>query len=955
MSQSPFSETDRVKALLDEGLAFHKTSRLPEAEQCYLAALEMEKNNARALTFLGTLHVQRGEYEKATTALRQSLCIDERQPQALNSLGNALRESGRFEDAVATYNRALALRSDLPGTYFDKALALQLAGSLNEAIASYDTAIALKPDYAEAHNNRGNVLIRLRRYDEALKSFEQAIGLKPSAQVFNNRGTALRALEHYPEAIESYDKAIALNANYAEAYSNRALAADLMGRHPEALTSYDKAIALGADHADVHLGRADALRSLKRYADAVGDYDRAIALRPDFAECHLNKGLALQEDGRLADALASYNQAIALKSDLAPAHNNMGNVLAALGRDDEALMSLKRALALKPDYAEAYNNRALTLYKLERREEALESYDEAIRLKPDYAEAYSNRAITLQILNRRAEALESYDKALALKPDFANAHYARANLLRDLRRYEDALSSYDKALALVPDRAEAHKDRGLAFMDISRYAEAWASFDRALECDPDLSYALGFRWAAKLALGDWTALQKEGDELRAAVRRGSRACLPLAGMTVPLTLDLQRKCAEIFVNCGFPAQPAPLVLQPFGKPRAEGRIRVAYVSADFRTHAVAFLTTGIFEQHDRNKFELFAISLGHDDGGNLRARMKSAFEHFIDVTEKDDVEVVALLREKQIDIAVDLAGFTKESRLGIFSFHPAPIQVNYLGYPGTMGANYFDYIIADKIVIPEDEQSHYSEKVVYLPDTFQCNDSKRPLDQVPSRSAVGLPAEGFVFCSFNNVAKILPPMFDVWMRLLSRVEESVLWLSAPCPAAIHNLKREAEARGVDSRRLVFAPFVNESAQHLARFSLADLFLDALPYNAHAGGSDALWAGVPIVTCSGSNFAGRVGASLLNAIGVPELVTRSLEEYEALALELACNPELLARLKAKLLRNRETHPLFNTVRFTRHLEAAYAGMMERYRKGEPPAAFAVEPIVDRICEYEARSP
>ena len=358
---------------------------------------------------------------------------------------------------------------------------------------------------------------------------------------------------------------------------------------------------------------------------------------------------------------------------------------------------------------------------------------------------------------------------------------------------------------------------------------------------------------------------------------------------------------------------------------------------------MAYCLLGLFETHDQARFETTAISFGPDSNDGMRARLSAAFGRFIDVRNRSDREVAALLRKLEIDIAVDLKGFTAGARAGILSHRAAPVQVNYLGYPGTMGADFIDYILADRLVIPEAHHACYTEKVVYLPDTYQVNDSRRVIaDRTPTRALAGLPEQGFVFCSFNSSYKINPTIFDLWMRLLSNIEGSVLWLLESNAVAVRNLRKEAANRGIAPERLVFAPRV-KLEDHLARHLLADLFLDTLPYNAHTTASDALWAGLPMLTCLGTTFAGRVGASLLNAVGLNELITRSLEEYEALALQLATNPKHLADFKSKLAGNRNTFPLFNTDRFRRHIEAAYTTMWERYQRGEAPGSFAVEPI------------
>ncbi|WP_284262980.1 UDP-N-acetylglucosamine-peptide N-acetylglucosaminyltransferase [Bradyrhizobium iriomotense] len=398
----------------------------------------------------------------------------------------------------------------------------------------------------------------------------------------------------------------------------------------------------------------------------------------------------------------------------------------------------------------------------------------------------------------------------------------------------------------------------------------------------------------------------------------------------------QLTCARTYVAEVAPERAAAIP----GTPSPASRLRVAYLSADFRRHATAHLTAGLFEEHDRARFDVSAISYGPDDRSEMRDRLKAAFERFEDVSHLTDEDVVKLIRQLDIQVLVDLGGFTAFARPKILARRAAPIQVNYLGFPGTMGASYIDYVMADRIVIPEGEQKYYAEKVIYLPDSYQATDGRRPpLPNGPTRSDVGLADDAFVYCAFNRTSKITPPLFDAWMRLLTKTAGSVLWLLDGDPVARENLKREAVARGIAAERIVFAPHV-PTDEHLARHQLADLFLDTLPYNAHTTASDALWAGLPVLTCLGTAFAGRVAASLLNAVGLPELVTRSLDEYESLALRIAHDSELRTALKSKLATHRSTWPLFDTVGMTRHVEKALDEMWRRHCAGEAPASFAV---------------
>jgi protein O-GlcNAc transferase len=644
---------------------------------------------------------------------------------------------------------------------------------------------------------------------------------------------------------------------------------------------------------------------------------------------------------RHSEAVARYEEAVALKPDHAPAFSNRGNALRALGRYPDALASYDKAVAIDPAYVEAYVRRGELLRELKRHDEAALSYANAARLRPHDVQILFNRSVALQAAGRAKEALASYGATIALMPDHAEAHNNRGNILVNLGRYEEAFESYKVAIESNPDYAAAYNNYSNALIDARRLPDALANIEKVLTLEPNFPYALGQRLTIKSHMCDWKDLDATRASVIDAIACGSLACAPFALLNTDAPADIRRRCAELYVEDKCPAASPPLYLRSEGKPARGRRIRIAYLSSDFHAHATAHLMAGVFEQHDKDRFETFALSFDPSDGSPIRARLEAAFEHFVPVQALTDKAVAALMRDANIDIAVDLKGFTKDARPGIFALRPAPLQVSYLGFPGTMGTSYIDYLIADKIVVPEHEQEHYSEKLAYLPDSYQCNDTRRHIaERAPTRAETGLPEDGFVFCSFNNNYKLTPEMFDVWMRLLREIEGSVLWILDSNPRATQNLRREAELRDVSRDRLVFAPKVPH-ADHLARHRLADLFLDTVPCGAHTTASDALWAGLPMLTCMGDSFAGRVGASLLNAIGLSELVTRSLPEYERRALQLARDTHALADLKAKLARNRDTYPLFDTARSTRHLEAAYLRMWERHSAGQSPASFSVD--------------
>ncbi len=502
-----------------------------------------------------------------------------------------------------------------------------------------------------------------------------------------------------------------------------------------------------------------------------------------------------------------------------------------------------------------------------------------------------------------------------------------------LQRLDDALASYDRALAIQPDLAAALNNRGHVLQGLNRREELVENYRKLLGVAPDFPYMRGYLLRAQLDCCEWADYDESVAEITQGVREGRRSDSPFHFLAISESAPDQLRCAQICAADEYPAASLPVW---GGERYSHDRIRVAYLSADFHNHAVPFLIAGLLESHDRTRFEITALSLGPDRNDEMRVRLIAAVDRFIDVRKKNDLEVAMLLRQLEIDIAVDLQGYTLGCRPGIFSRRGAPVQVNYLGYPGTMGAGYMDYILGDRHVIPAEHCASYSEKVVWLPDCYQVNDAKRRIaEHTPSRAELGLPEGAFVFCCFNNNYKIAPRVFDLWMRLLGRVKDSVLWLLEDNRAAARNLRLAAGQAGVAPERLVFAPRV-KMEDHLARQRRADLFLDTLPYNAHVTASDALWAGLPVLTCQGGTFAGRVAASLLNAVGMPDLVTMTREDYERLALKLATDRERLAGIRARLARNRTTHPLFDTDRYCRNIEAVYVTMWERAQRGEPPA-------------------
>jgi predicted O-linked N-acetylglucosamine transferase (SPINDLY family) len=695
------------------------------------------------------------------------------------------------------------------------------------------------------------------------------------------------------------------------------------GRNREALELMGNALKVTPNAPEILSNYGNVLRTEGRLDEALASFDRALAAKPDYAAALSRRAQVLRDLGRLDEALAAVEQALTLQPNQTEALNTRGFILSDLNRPQEALESYDRALALAPNFPDTLSNRALALKALKRPEEALANVERALSLHGGFAEAWNNRGIILFDLKRVGEALASYEQALALRPDYAQAFNNRAVALWSLKRFADSLADCDRAIALKPDFADALYNRGNALAELNRPADALASYEQALAIDPAHPNALSGLANAAMTIGDWTRTRELTARLKAEVLAGRSVIQPFVVMGYFDDNDLQLRCARNYVR-----QKGPGPLKPLwtGERYRHDRIRLAYLSADFQQHVTAALTAQMFELHDRSQFEVTAMSFGPDDDSVMRKRLVQAFDRFHDARQQSDRQVAELLREWEIDIAVDLGGHTSGARPWVLAHRAAPVQAKYMGYPGTSGGDFIDYIVADRTVIPPDQKRFFSEKLAALPDTLWVTDTKREVPPAPSRAEAGLPETGFVFCCFNHNWKITPEMFDIWMRLLKQVEGSVLWLLEGNASIRDNLRREAQARGVEPERLIFATRTTPD-QHLARQQLADLFLDTLPYNAHTTASDALWAGLPLVTTPGHSFPARVAASILEAAGLSELIAGDLAAYEALALKLARDPEALKAVRAKLAAGRNGMALFDTAHFTRNLEKAYRAMLE----------------------------
>jgi protein O-GlcNAc transferase len=757
---------------------------------------------------------------------------------------------------------------------------------------------------------------------------------------YHLRGLIALEMGDMDRGIEFIERSLAINPNQPLAHSNLGNALLTVGQPLRALDSLDQALRLKSDLSIAHYNRGNALKALGRAEQALVSYDAALRVDGSHAKTLNNRGVVLQELGRLQEARSSFEQALHLDPRFAAPGKNLAAVLLKVGRPLEALTVSERVLEREPGDPQAICARGNALLALERLDAAIECYTRALQIDPDCVAALLNRGAVLQRLKRLEPALEDCELALRLRPESVLALCNAGDLLLGLDRAEPALANYERALALAPEDCDALHGRGAALLKLGRFEAAAQAFEGLLRIQPDNPSALGNLFHLRLEQCDWHDYGDLSARAFESLRRTKRFVNPLS-LLLHDDSEINLSCARAFVEEKFSPQQS---LGPFPPPaslRDRKKIRLAYVSADFADHPVAHLLAGVLERHDREHFEVIGVSLRSRGSGPLEQRVHGALDKYLDASAMSDRGMAESMREWSVDIAVDLMGFTDGSRQGIFAHRAAPVQVNYLGYAGTTGAPYMDYLLGDAVVIPPGDDRWYSEKVVRLPDCYLPTDDRRTVDDAPTRIQAGLPQRGFVFCAFTKAHKISPRVFEIWMRLLRQTEGSVLWLGDMGGAARANLLREAERFGVERGRLVLAPRVAGRREHLGRQALADLYLDTLPYNAHSTACDALWAGVPVLTCTGSGFASRVAASALAAAGLPELVTCSLEEYERRALDLAHRPERLQELRLRLTPQDKRLPLFDTARYTGHLEAAFRRMHDRAVRGEAAASFSVE--------------
>jgi protein O-GlcNAc transferase len=786
-------------------------------------------------------------------------------------------------------------------------------GDFNQAEKNYREILNVAPMNADALHLLGVLFNQKREYTAAIDLISRAIQIIPNQPIFHsNLGNAFRDSGFFKKAIGCYQRALQIKPDLVEAYINMGVAYHQLADHDGAASAFHKAIALKPDSAEAYYNLANTFKEKRLFDQAISCYRRVVALNPRFGEAYYNLAKSLEQQSCIDEAIACLMQCLRINPQWAEAHNNLGNLFSRKGLPDQALSYYQKAVELKPELHVAHNNSGNALKEQGRFTEAIACYQKALRFRPNFAEAYQNMGVTFTEQDRLAEAIGCFQKAIELRPDFAEAHNFLGLCFEKQGKASEAIACFEKAVQIKPN-----------------YAEAYSYLIH--ECQRSCDWQRSMHFSERL------------DQLnRQAAGRGEFCAEPpFIRMARDDNLALQLINARAW--CRKIVQPLQRLRTPFGfdaRRQKIGKLTIGYLSCDFHDHATAHLMLRVFGLHNREKFKINCYSYGPDDHSHYRKRILAQSDQFIDIQRQSHFDAARRIYEDQVDILVDLKGHTKGARLGILTWRPAPIQIHYLGYPGTSGAGFIDYLITDRIVTPKGHAPYYSEKLVFMPHCYQVNDHQQEIaSRHWSRQELGLPEKVFVFSSFNLPYKIDPVMFGCWMRILQQVPNSVLWLFGDNQNAICNLRREAADRGVEPQRLVFAQKIKKS-EHLSRLKSADLSLDTRMVNGHTTTSDSLWAGVPVITLQGSHFASRVSSSLLNAVGLPEMVTHNLDAYEKLAVRLASHAAELGQIKEKLALNRGGQPLFDTPQFVRNLEAAYQEMWRIFRKEGDPRQFEV---------------
>ena len=958
------------------GLSHHRAGRLDEADRCYVQAIQEDPSNCDAMLNLAGIRISANRLDEAETLLSTARAIRPTDPNILTALANVHQARGNHEEAETFYRNAIARRPDLALAHANLGRLLYQTGRLEHAIESYLEALKIEPTLATAHANLGAALVATGRLNDAEKSLELAISLAPGdADIHLNMGHVRFAREDYEGALERFTKASSVRMGWSKAHLNIGAALHRQGKYEEAETEFRRAVLLDASDAEALRGLGTTLISLEKYDEAEAallksdalepanpqtqfllgqvfatskNFTRAaeffsdvVARLPDLLEARLNLGHALQVLNRHPEAIEHFEAAIELDPNSAQGYNNLGNSLGALTRHDDATAAYRRAIELDPSLAVAHINLGNTLRLTGRHGEALEEFNKGLEIDPDDPRALNGIGLAQQAFNRQSEAIETFKRAIEVDDSYPEAMNNLAIAYQQLGRYHDAVSTYYELIKKHPDLSQAYFNLGSLLQLLSRHDEAVTAFREALSRNVDNNVVYPYLAHGLMQQCSWDNLEaiisRVLENTEREIERGQGVSIsPFGLQSMPASLDLRMRTAQhVARRAEREVEDSRARLGPLTyKKLQDGKLKIGFLSPDFRFHSVAVAFRGVLENRNRDRYHYAAYAIttfGQDD---LTRHFSETFDSWTDITQMSYVEAAKKMVEDGVNVLIDLAGHTRGGRLEVLALRPAPVQAHWLGFSSTTGASFIDYLITDRIQLPPEDRQYCSEQLVYLPDTFMATSRPPVAVETYTRADFGLPDDGFVFANFNSHYKFYPTLFATWMRLLRETPGSVLWFMSGTPTSRTNLQREAKARGIDPTRLIFSDTIAHPL-HLARLPLADLALDNLHHGGGVTTTDALWAGVPVLTLYGPTPPARNGATLVSAIGAPELIAYSLDEYEKKARAYATQPELLAEIRAKLKRNRDDAPLFHIDRLTRHFEAACEMMWETYVEGKDP--------------------
>lgn len=867
------------------------------------------------LLMLGSIHFQLRNFSESIFYNQQCVRVDPRFAEAYSNLGNALKELGDLESSVQFYLKAIKIKPRFGDAYNNLACVYMQLGQVEEAMETFRMAITLNPRLIEAHNNLGNLYKALSDFDEAKKCYLEAIKIKP---------------------------------DFAIAWSNLAGVFKDEGQYKIAIAYYKETLRLCSEFADAHSNLGNAQKSAGYLDEAICCYQTAIKLRPDFAVAHGNLGCCFFEKEMFDEALKSLKYAIQLEPTYPDAYNNLGNVLHHIGLYEESIRCYRATLRLKPDHPHAYNNLGRALQRRGLIQEAVHCYITAIRLMPNFPAAHCNLGAIFNDQGKFDQALSHYREAISLDAAFVEAYCNMGCVLSCLQKYSEAEQYFLKAVELRPNSPEVYVNLGILLLANGRLIEAMDAVTHALKLKPHYPEALANLTFVKMMLCEWTSIEVDQDQLvtllssqltvhenQSDLYNTAPCVTPFQALSLPISMAEHQKLASRYSHQAklgaYLLDCTRIYLQ---KPTT-ARLKVGYVSSNFGNHPIGHLVQSVFGFHDRSKFEVYCYSLSPHEDSKWRTKIYQESDLFRDISSLYVGDICQLIRNDRIHILINLDGFTFGNVGRIFAAHPAPIQISFLGYSGTTGSDYIEYLIADNFVMSKEYRMYYAEKIIYLPHSFCVNDHKQSarhlLDSpVISRTQFGISEDKFVFCNFSQPRKIDKRIFQVWMNILKRVPNSLLWLINYNDRACSNLTKEAKLLGVRSEQLVFSPVLPRE-EHLKRCVLADLCLDT-PNNSKSSSCDLLWSATPIITCPGDKMNQRLTSSLLHSCGLKNLIVSTYTMYEELAVTLAIDQNQLYGMRKHLELVRDASPAFDTLRWTMNFEKSLAAIWNRREKG-----------------------